>query len=64
MTAIVVRHMVEVNKTWRNEIGQLENIAGYIISKNYILAEGLNGYISSLSTKEDISSLQTEDSDL
>ena len=41
----------------RGKVGPLEDIAGNIISHGILMAEDLNGYLSSLFTREDISSL-------
>ena len=46
-------HMSGVNKT----VGPLEDSAGNIISQRFLMAENLNGYFSSVFTREDISSL-------
>ena len=45
----------------RHEVGPLEDSAGNIISQGYLMAEDLNGYFSSVFTKEDISSLPVAD---
>ena len=42
-------------------IGPLEDSAGNIISQGFLMAEDLNGYFSSVFTKEDISSLPVAD---
>ena len=43
------------------EVGPLEDNAGNIISQGFLMAEDLNGYFSSVFTKEDISSLPVAD---
>ena len=45
----------------RDKIGPLEDSAGNIISKGFLMAEHLNGYFSSVFTTEDISSLPVPD---
>ena len=45
----------------QNKVGPLEYSAGNIISQGYLMAEDLNGYFSSVFTKEDISSLPVAD---
>ena len=46
-------HMSGVNKT--------TDSVGNIISQGFLMAEDLNGYFSSVFTREDISSLQVPD---
>ena len=53
MTARVVRCKQNV----QDKVGPLEDSAGNIISHGFLMAEELNGYFSSVFTKEDISSL-------
>ena len=45
----------------QDKVGPLEDSAGNIISQGFLMAEGLNGYFSSVFTKEDISSLPVAD---
>ena len=45
----------------QDKVGPLEDSAGNIISQGYLMAEDLNGYFSSVFTKEDISSLPVAD---
>ena len=45
----------------QNKVGPLEDSAGNIISQGFLMAEDLNGYFSSVFTKEDISSLPVAD---
>ena len=45
----------------QDKVGPLEDSAGNIISQGFIMAEDLNGYFSSVFTKEDISSLPVAD---
>ena len=45
----------------QDKVGPLEDSAGNIISQGFLIAEGLNGYFSSVFTKEDISSLPVAD---
>ena len=45
----------------RDKVGPLEDSAGNIISQGFLMAEGLNGYFSSVFTREDISSLPVPD---
>ena len=51
--------MSGVNKTYK--VGPLEDSTGNIISQGFLMAEDLNGYFSSVFTKEDISSLPVAD---
>ena len=53
-------HISGVNKT-RDKVGPLEDSAGNIISQGFLMAEDLNGYFSSVFTREDISSLPVPD---
>ena len=41
----------------RDKVGPLEDSAGNIISRGFLMAKNLNGYFSSMFTREDISSL-------
>ena len=41
----------------RDKVGSLEASAGNIISQGFLTAEDLNGYFSSVFTRDDISSL-------
>ena len=41
----------------QDKVGPVEDSAGNIISQGFLMAENLNGYFSSVCTKEDISSL-------
>ena len=45
----------------RDKVGPLEDSDGNIISKGFLMAEYLNGYFSSVFTREDISSLPVPD---
>ena len=45
----------------QDKVGPLEDNAGNIISQGFLMAEDLNGYFSSVFTKEDISSLPVAD---
>ena len=45
----------------QDKFGPLEDSAGNIISQGFLMAEDLNGYFSSVFTKEDISSLPVAD---
>ena len=45
----------------QDKVGPLEDSAGNIISQGFLMAEDLNGYFSSVFTKEDISSLPFAD---
>ena len=45
----------------QDNVGPLEDSAGNIISQGFLMAEDLNGYFSSVFTKEDISSLPVAD---
>ena len=45
----------------QDKVGPLEDSAGNIISQGYLMAEDLNGYFSSVFTKEDITSLPVAD---
>ena len=45
----------------QDKVGPLEDSAGNIISQGFLMAEYLNGYFSSVFTKEDISSLPVAD---
>ena len=45
----------------QDKVGPLEDSAGNIISQGFLMAEDLNGYFSSVFTKEDISSLPVAD---
>ena len=45
----------------QDKVGPLEDSAGNIISEGFLMAEDLNGYFSSVFTKEDISSLPVAD---
>ena len=45
----------------QDKVGLLEDSAGNIISHGFLMAEDLNGYFSSVFTKEDISSLTVAD---
>ena len=44
-----------------NKVGSLEDSAGNIISQYFLMTEDLNGYFSSVFTREDISSLPVPD---
>ena len=45
----------------QDKVGPLEDSTGNIISQGFLMAEDLNGYFSSVFTKEDISSLPVAD---
>ena len=45
----------------QDKVGPLEDSAGNIVSQGFLMAEDLNGYVSSVFTKEDISSLPVAD---
>ena len=45
----------------RDKVGSLEDSAGNIISQGFLMAEDLNGYFSSVFTREDINSLSGPD---
>ena len=45
----------------QDKVGPLKDSAGNIISQGFLMAEDLNGYFSSVFTKEDISSLPVAD---
>ena len=45
----------------QDKVGPLEDSAGNIISQGFLMAEDLNGYFSSVFTKEDISSFPVAD---
>ena len=45
----------------QDKVGPLEDSAGNIISQGFLMAEDLNGYFSSVFTKEDVSSLPVAD---
>ena len=45
----------------QDKVGPLEDSAGNIISQGFLMAKDLNGYFSSVFTKEDISSLPVAD---
>ena len=45
----------------QDKVGPLEDSAGNIIPQGFLMAEDLNGYFSSVFTKEDISSLRVAD---
>ena len=45
----------------RDKVGPLEDSAGNIISQGFLMAKDLNGYFSSVFTREDISSLPVPD---
>ena len=45
----------------QDKVGPLEDSAGNILSQGFLMAEDLNGYFSSVFTKEDISSLPVAD---
>ena len=59
-------HMLGVKKLTKTKrtgekVGPLKDSAGNIISQGFLLAEYLNGYTSSVFTREDISSLPVPD---
>ena len=51
---------IKVKSVSTNKVGQLEDSAGNIISQGFLMAEDLNGYFSSVFTREDISSLPVQ----
>ena len=57
MTARAFIHISGVNKTYETSLDS----AGNIISQGFLMAEDLNGYFSSVFTREDISSLPVPD---
>ena len=62
ITARVFMHIyVRSKQNVRDKVGPLEDSAGNIISQGFVMAEALNGYISSVFTREDISSLPVPD---
>ena len=61
MTARVSYAYVRSNQNVRDKVGPLEDSAGNIISQVFLMAEDLNGYFSSVFTREDISSLPVPD---
>ena len=51
-------HISGVHKTYKTiKVGPLEDSAGNIITQGFLMAEEINGYFSSMFTREDISSL-------
>ena len=52
---------VRSKKNVQDKVGPLEDSAGNIISQGFLMAADLNGYFSSVFTKEDISSLPVAD---
>ena len=52
---------VRSKQSVQNKVGPLEDSAGNIISQGFLMAEDLNGYFSSVFTREDISSLPVPD---
>ena len=52
---------VKSKQNIQDKVGPLEDSAGNIISQGFLMAEDLNGYFSSVFTKEDISSLPVAD---
>ena len=61
MTARVFYAYVRSKQNVQDKVGPLEDSAGNIISQGFLMAEDLNGYFSSVFTKEDISSLPVAD---
>ena len=53
--------MSEVNKTYKTSSGPLEDSVGNIISQRFLMADDLNGYFSSVFTRENINSLPVPD---
>ena len=58
-TAIVF--CVRSKQNVQDKVGPLEDSAGNIISPGFLIAEDLNGYFSSVFTREDIISLLVPD---
>ena len=52
---------IRSKQTVRDKVGPLEDSAGNIISQGFLMVEDLNGYFSSVFTREDISSLPVPD---
>ena len=52
---------VRSKRNIQNKVGPLEDNAGNIISQGFLMVEDLNGYFSSVFTREDISSLPGPD---
>ena len=52
---------IRSKQTVRDKVGPLEDSAGNIISQVFLMVEDLNGYFSSVFTREDISSLPVPD---
>ena len=60
MRARVFIH-VRSKQNMPNKVGLLEGSAGNIISQGFLMAEDLNGYFSSVFSRENISSLAVPD---
>ena len=52
---------VRCKQNIQDKVGPLEDSAGNIISRGFLMAEDLNGYFSSVITRENISSLPVPD---
>ena len=61
MTARVFYAYVRSKQNVGDKVGPLEDSAGYIISQVFLMTEDLNGYFSSVFTREAISSLPVPD---
>ena len=61
MTARVFYAYVRSKQNVQDKVGPLEDNAGNIISQGFLMAEDLNGYFSSVFSKEGISSLPVAD---
>ena len=58
---MTARVFIHVRKNVRDKVRPLEDSAGNIISKGFLMAEDLNNYFSSVFTREDINSLPVPD---
>ena len=54
-------HIIRSKQNVRDKVGPLQDSAVNIISQGFLMAEDLNGYFSSVFTREDISSLPVPD---
>ena len=52
---------IRIKQIVRDKVGSPENSAGNIISQGFLMAEDLNGYFSSVFTREDIGSISVPD---
>ena len=55
------KYYVRSKQNVRDEVKPLEDSGGNILSQDFLMAEDLNGYFSSVFTREDISSLPVPD---